>query len=258
MPSKRVCPRCFYINDKEGVYHCENCGEDISATDIEKLTSECDKHHFYKDGQYYDECPVELEVVEEPVPEEKAEEPKVRMVKICAVCGTKNPPNSPVCSKCNHMLMGTKAVPDVEEVKEEEEKAPASNEQPEKEERIIHFNIHGYAFKLFNVVLPGIDFSGGEKSYIGRDYQKCLDRMDGDFKYISRKHCYVRMDSRGVVFVGEDGPRGSTWGTAVYKPRMKEYFKVSPEHEVAVEQGDQIILAFNHSPTAFPIVVLKN
>ena len=256
MPSKIICPRCYFINDKDG-YQCENCHEDISSVGITGLSSECLNHPFYKDGHFFDECPVKLEVIEEKEPESIQEEPRIRMVKICSVCGAKNSPDSPVCEKCNHHLMGTEPVIDQEDEKKEE--TPIQEEQPVKEEKIIHFNPQGYAFKLFNIELSGIDFTGGKKSYIGRDFQKTLDRNDEDFRYISRKHCYVRMDSRGIVYVGEEKDRPSSWGTAVFKPRTGMSYKVipGPEGEIVVEQGDQIILACDYSHTAFPIIVLK-
>ena len=181
------------------------------------------------------------------------------MVKVCEVCGTKNSPKNPFCSKCNHILMDTEAVPDVEEVKDEETPKEEPAQKSKDEQRIIHFNPQGYIFKLHNIALPGIDFTGGVKCYIGRDYQDCLDRKDGDFGYISRKHCYLRMNTNGVILVGEDLDKPSSWGTEVYKPRTGLYYRVKPgpDGEVAVEQGDEIILACDHSHTAFPIVVIK-
>lgn len=258
MPSRRICPKCYFMNKKEGNHWCENCGEDISSVGIKPLSSECTKHRFYKDDQYFDECPVVLEEPKEKEPVK--EEPKVRMVKICSVCGAKNPQNSPVCEKCNHLLMGTDPVPDQEEKEEPKEETPAKVANPIEEERIIHFDVYGFAFKLHNVFLPNIDFSGGEKCYIGRDHQKCLDRREDDFMHISRTHCYLRMSSKGIIFVGEEASKPSSWGTAVFKPRTGQYYKVvpGPQGEIAVEQGDQIILACDYSYTAFPIVVLKN
>lgn len=252
---KKVCPRCYFINDKTDSY-CGHCGEIIEHIEEENLSyEECQEHNYYRDGKFFDESPVKP--AEPEIKEEIKEEPEAKMVKVCPDCGAKCSPTERICPKCHHFLAGVEAVSD----EEKEAKTPIVEEAKPaiKEKELDYFNPDGYAFYFGNMVLDKIDFRGGVKCYIGRIHQTALMAPNEELRYISKNHCYVRMDSRGTVLVGEDESRPSRNGTAVYKSRERTYYlvKPGPQGEIAVESGDEIILACNSIRHQFRIIVVK-
>lgn len=265
MPRRKVCPKCGYINAIDD-YNCYHCSEDITFTEETNLSLECKKHNYFYSGEYYDECPIQLEEPEEKIVHEtKTETPKKKMVKICPDCGKKLSITTVVCPVCKRFLAGVEATEDVIEEEVFNEEQPKPMQKPLIfEEKILsdeiddgYFNPNGYAFRFRNIVLENIDFSGGDRVYIGRDYQPCLDKVTP--RCISRHHCYLIMDINGYVYVGEDIDKPSTHGTAVYKQKTRQIEVVRPgvDNQIRVDQGDEILLAFKFASRNLAIIVEK-
>lgn len=93
MEKYKLCPGCGFHNNPLAI-ECEKCGEDLSSVRILDEQTE---------GQLNHQAPA----VSQSQPK------KIRMVRICEECGTRNDPQARKCANCGEDISMTMPEPDV-------------------------------------------------------------------------------------------------------------------------------------------------